>query len=221
PDPLMRRMDLTFQVGAEVTADAMFSIGDLHLGAQKTFSATFNAGCTWQPATGTQCRTGGSSPNTAISSSPKDGRSAGQNSSVAVSLIDHGYERFGEYAAFSNQDRAPVTSTSNDANLPVTVTESTLVSNLFPGAAPNLAQAGFGRMLLWEQQDATLPTLQSTDIAWSYYDGGTWTTPALIAHDTKAELSPVMGVDSSGRVVAAWLRIKDDAFTSTIPTADD
>ena len=100
----------------------------------------------------------------------------------------------------------------------VSSSETTLVSNIFPGAKPALAGASSGRLALWVQQDPTLPVLQSTDIAWSFFDGSSWTTPALIQRDTQAEMDPVVGIDGSGKYVAAWLRIKDSAFSTPIPT---
>jgi hypothetical protein len=107
------------------------------------------------------------------------------------------------------------------ARIPVTTQEATLITNLFEGSSPFLLPVGSGQLLLWEQQDPTLPVLQSTDIAWSLRNGSTWSDPALIAHDTRAELSPVAGVDQNGRVVAAWLRIKDAAFSTPINTTGD
>src|SRR6185369_6911734 len=76
-------------------------------------------------------------------------------------------------------------------------------------------------MLLWLRQNPSLPVLQSTELAWSYYDGTSWSAPAVIANDSRAEFSPVTGVDSNGKVIAAWLRVKEPAFATPIESFND
>lgn len=95
------------------------------------------------------------------------------------------------------------------------------MSNIFPGASPTVIEAGGGHLLVWVHQDTALPVPQSTNIAWSFDNGGGPSVPAFVASDTHAELSPVAGVDARGKVVAAWLRVKDAAFSAQINTEED
>jgi uncharacterized protein (TIGR03437 family) len=75
--------------------------------------------------------------------------------------------------------------------------------------------------LVQAYQTSTLPPEQSTDIAWSTNDGTGWSSIAFIAQDTRLEMSPVLGVDRNGNVVAAWKRVKDQAWAQTVQTLGD
>jgi PKD repeat protein len=209
PDPLMRQLDVGLQAGAELTLDALFSVGGFKIGGNASVSASYNVGCTWTQVSGVRC-----APGAAASGSVSAARGY---LATPVAPITHNYSRFGEYSRFlgSPQLRTETTRT------PISVQQSILLSNVFPGAAPFLVNAGAGRLMLWAHQDPSLPVLQSTDIYWSYYDGRLWTTPAPILHDTRAELSPVAGPDRNGRIVAAWLRINDPAFSAPVNAAAD
>jgi PKD repeat protein len=192
PDPLLREMRVGFQAGVDMNADFMFSC---------TAQAKFNADCTWQYSTGqTQC-THGSDVGTTCS----------------FSLFRPDYARAGRYNVFRATPRIKTAS----AKIPVSVQESSLASNIFPGASPQLVETASGKLLLWVHQNPDLPVTQSTDISWAYFDGTNWSAPAFINSDTQAELSPVAAVDASGKVVVAWLRVKDTAFSAEINSIED
>lgn len=198
PKPFMREARVGLEAGVLFKADFW-----------KNFctGATYNVGCTLTPGNGWACAPGGGASDTECPSGD-----------MALSLIKTDYSNFGDYAVFRPTLRAKASS----SKVPVSVQETNVISNLHSSASPTLLETGNGKqLLLWAHQDLSLPIPQSTDISWSYKDGSGWSTPALIAHDTRAEFSPVAGVDSSGRVVAAWLRIKDPAFSTSINTLAD
>gem|GEM_PF-1959922 len=209
PDPFMRQLRLGFQTGVEFTADASFSIAgwDIGVGARKRY--TFGVGCTWVPNSEINCsKVDSSSQHFIAESSLTEG---------SVSLIERDYSRFGPYSLFEPVGRLKAAS----SQIPASVQEVTLIRNIFPGASPTVIEVGNGKLLLWEHQDPALPVPQATDISWSYNDGSSWSSPARIAQDTQMELSPVAAVDRNGKVVAAWLRIKEPAFSAPINTISD
>jgi PKD repeat protein len=196
--PLYRGAELTFRAGAELTLDLL-----------KRYSASVEASwtCTNSPGTGWSCAK--EDPPLVLTPAAEFAIARG-----GLTDIVRDYSRFGPYAAFSPRTAPRVSNTLT----PLSSSETSLVSNIFPGAKPALAGASSSRLALWIQQDPALPVLQSTDIAWSFFDGSAWTAPALIQHDTQVEMDPVVGIDGSGKYVAAWLRIKDAAFSTPIPT---
>jgi PKD repeat protein len=200
PAPYLRQGEVHFEAGVGLDFDYLFHY---------TRTATFDAGCTWTPDTRWQCSTDRES---ASASSIQQATARDE-----IELVEPHYDRFGPYSSFQPRRRVMAAS----SQIPVSVRETSMITNLFLGASPELLQVGGGALLLWEQQDPNLPVLQSTDIAWSYFNGSAWSAPALIAHDTRVELQPVAGVDTYGNVVAVWLRIKDNAFSTPIATATD
>jgi hypothetical protein len=153
--------------------------------------ATANASCEWTPRAGMECAFGGEAGGD-ISAGAK-----------RMKTVHNDYAAFGPYSAVHNDGGA-------------------LVRNVFPGASPRWLELPGGRaLLLWVHQNPSLAALQSTDIAWSLFDGKAWTVPAFIRADTRAELAPAAGVDSTGRIVAAWLRIADVAFAGPIESVNE
>jgi PKD repeat protein len=197
-NPLLRQGEIRFQAGAELKASYIF---------EYTAQAVFDAKCTFTPAAGVGCEAGGSTSSA----------TAAEDRFEEVSIIVPDYERFGEVSEFRRTPRIRTAS----PRTPASVQETTLVSNVFPGGSPKILAAGSGKLLLWVSQDGSKPVLQSTGISWSFDDGSGFSAPALLTDDTRAELSPVAGVDANGKVVAAWLRIRDSAFTTPITTASE
>lgn len=202
PEPFLREWDLRFQVGAEIEVDALFDF---------CAQATFDASCNWTAAVGSvQCETGG-----ALSGPWCSNRR--DLFSVPMRAAEHDYQRFGPYSRFLVERHARRAS----SRVPASVERLTFTTNIFPGASPHLSETAAGQLLLWEHQDLTDPVLQSTEISWAYDDGNSWTAPALIADDTRVELSPRAAADDTGLQVAAWLRIKDTAFSTSLTEVGD
>ncbi|MHB1045553.1 MAG: PKD domain-containing protein [Thermoanaerobaculia bacterium] len=201
PDPIFRGGEVHFEVGAKLKCDALWELEhEVKGGGQCTYTSGTGWACIW-----------------GAPESLAEPRALGSDLS-SVRELRHDYVSHGEYARFEGKPRMRAASSA----VPASVTESSIVTNLFPGASPALSPAGgSARLLLWVQQDPGLPVAQSTDIAWSYFDGTTWTAPAFVQHNTQAELGPVATLSASNKVVAAWLRNKDAAFATPIASTGD
>jgi PKD repeat protein len=198
PSPFFRELEINVEAGADLKVDYFFDAWEGRFRCQ--------ASCTWTNGSGIDC--------------PADCDAAGLSTfqpAGSLTPIRIKYDRFGDYSRFSVRQLArPARSI-----VPISVTEASVVSNVFPGASPQLIPAPGGPLLLWEHQDTADPIIQSTEISWSFESGSGWTPPALLADDTRAELTPVAGTDANGRVVAAWLRIKDPDFSVPIQEVAD
>jgi PKD repeat protein len=200
PEPYLRAFEGHLEVGGRLRLDALFEV-DAMLGARFT--------CGWTAEGGTSCVD--DSEETAGLRSGADA-----TASSRVSVLGPEYARHGAYAAPAREPaRRPVAAAAGDG------TAEVVVENVFPGASPRLVEAEGYRLLLWEHQDLGDPVLQSTEIAWSVDDGAGWSLPETIADDTRVELSPVAGVDAEGRLVAAWLRVADEAFSEVVDEVSD
>jgi len=197
PQPYLRGAQMGFETGVSFEVDALF----LSCEAE----AKYQVGCSWSatsPDLNVTCNAGAGSPSAGCS----------------FSLGQPQYARFGKASVFKPRRLR----TRSRSRASASSVATSLVTNTFPGASPRLVEvAGGGRLLLWVSQHPGLPVLRSTGISWSLHDGSTWTTPGFVVADTQTELQPVAGVDASGRVVAAWLRIKDPAFATPIQDLGD
>ena len=199
--PFLRGIKLAGHAEIEFTIEYLFKL---------TTTLNRDFGCQWKPESGWNCgQLSATAEATRLSSSIGD-----QNfGAIAISTVDYHYAAFGPYAQFTAHSAAATTNTASQ----------TIVSNIFPGASPQIMGLSDGRqILLWVHMDTSLPVSQSTGIMWSLQDAaGTWSEPQLIVRDTQAEFSPVMGIDARGNVAAAWLRVKEAAFSGTVQTTDD
>lgn len=218
-EPFVRELKITFEAGVELKLDYLI---------KKNLEKKVAYNCTWTPESGSAC--GQTEDEEAKSSDNFAAQRRAEGRSFSV--ITRNYAKFGEYAAFHPQTHARPAANSPLARAMTTTTTAatttatpgeTLVSNLFPGAAPTTIAVGDGQLVLWSHAEPGLPATRANAIAWSYRSDaqGAWSVPGLIASDTQAEFSPVAGVDGAGRVVAAWLRVKDPNFSESIETTDD
>ena len=199
PSPFVRSLDLTFESGVEL------NINYLWTSAQFTKKAAFR--CRWTPTTGTSCGR--------EESATADALRAVESSDIPLTLISPSFDKHGKYSNFN-----PLWTFKSGGLVPAASTgELSLISNVFPAAAPQITELGSGSLLVWVHQNPLLPVLQSTNISWAYNSGAdTWTIPSPTTDDTRAELYPVVASSGSGRVVAAWLRIRDANFNTSIDT---
>ena len=92
-----------------------------------------------------------------------------------------------------------------------------IVQNVFLDASPVLIElSSTSKLLIWVERDPNDLPYQSTEIAWSYYNGTTWSPMQYIQNDTQIEVSPVACPLSDGKIVAAWLRINDPNYNGNI-----
>lgn len=204
PGTFLRRVELNGQAGAKFTFNKLIKVEQ---------EATCNFGIAWTPERGVApyfCGSGGSPAANTFPVLKHQG-------DIRLSLIKPEFSRFGPYSVF-RPDRSVK---SSEGVVPAAVQDTAFVSNVFTGASPTIAEAGGGKLLMWAHQNSALPVLQSTDISWSYNDGNAWTVPSVFRSDTQVELSPVAGADAAGNVAAAWLRIKDLAFSTPVNSTAD
>lgn len=101
------------------------------------------------------------------------------------------------------------------------VSGTSLVENVFAGAAPQLVPLGDGTsLLLFVEENLSLPRQQAPDVAWSILTNGVPSAPQRIASDTRLESEPVAARDAAGKVVAAWTRIKDTNAAAPVTDED-
>jgi len=201
-EPFVRDLKITFEAGVEFKLDYLI---------KKNWRAETGYYCAWTPETGTVC--GKTDQGSAANESSESSHNNKSEAAPAFSVIEHGYAKFGPHAQFS----------PGVGGTAAAVFGSTVVSNLFAGASPTTIELASGaQLLLWADADTALPASRATNIMWSMRSaGGNWSAPQPIATDTRAEFSPVAGLDSSGKVVAAWLRVKDANFPTAIETTED
>lgn len=98
---------------------------------------------------------------------------------------------------------------------------TSLVQNVFAGAAPQLVPLGDGTsLLLFVEENLSLPRQQAPDVVWSILTNGSPSAPQKIASDTRLESEPVVARDANGKVVAAWTRIKDPNAAAPVTDED-
>ena len=106
----------------------------------------------------------------------------------------------------------------SDLTLPAQVT-LTLLSNVYPDASPALASSGSNLMLLYVRDTGTSNPVQFTEIAYTRFDGTSWSTPAAVAVDPRGQFGAKVNFDGKGNAVAVWEQIKDASFTGSDLTA--
>ncbi len=203
PGPILKSGELKFEAGALIKID-QFLIFD-----EVTFAPKYVYKCNWTTNADPDAPP---LPNCFAG----DANRPSPQSGLKLDLFRKDYNRFGRYEMFgSSQPRnlKPLGTQTIENN------GQTVVANVFPGADPQLVKVGASsKLMVWTRQNPDLPVMQSTDISWSYFNGNTWSEPAMVNSDTRAEISPVIAVDANGRVVSAWMRVKDQNFNDVPDT---
>ncbi|MBX3739698.1 MAG: SUMF1/EgtB/PvdO family nonheme iron enzyme [Akkermansiaceae bacterium] len=100
----------------------------------------------------------------------------------------------------------------NDPDMPVGA-ELPLLENVFPEAEPALAGRDHSSMLLYVRDTGEDHPLQFTEIAWTRYDGTSWSVPEAVAPAPNGQFSPQVVFDGNGDAIAVWEQFKDPAFS--------
>ena len=89
--------------------------------------------------------------------------------------------------------------------------DDVLVSNVYTYTEPALAlnPANDHVLLAWVHDDPSKQIGQSTEIAYSYWDGTTWRAPGRITDDTYPDVAPTLAWDGAGHGLALWQRLDD------------
>ena len=102
----------------------------------------------------------------------------------------------------------------SDPNLPAQAALP-LLANVFPKAKPSLAQRDGKLMLAYVRDTGAANPVQFTEVAFTYYDGTSWTAPGPIAADARGQIDAHVAFAGNGDAIAVWNRIKDAAYTGT------
>ena len=93
--------------------------------------------------------------------------------------------------------------------------ELPLLGNVFPGSAPSLAARGNELMLLYVRDTGAANPVQYTEIAWTRFNGTSWSTPQSLAPGGAAQFRPQVTYAANGDAIAVFERIKNAAYTGT------
>jgi hypothetical protein len=94
-----------------------------------------------------------------------------------------------------------------------------LLANVYPGSSPSLAARRSDLMLLYVRDTDAANPAQYTEIAWTRYDGTSWTTPQALASHPAAQFHPQVAYAANGDALAIFERIKDPAYSGNdLPT---
>lgn len=117
-------------------------------------------------------------------------------------------------AVYQPPASGPARQIASDSTLPAQA-GLPLLSNVYPDAAPALTASGSNLMLLYARDTGVQNATQFTEIAFTWFDGTAWSSPAAVAADPRGQFSPKVAFDGHGNAVAVWEQIKDGAFTGT------
>ena len=88
-----------------------------------------------------------------------------------------------------------------------------LIQNVFPDAQPVMAMRDGKTAIVYVHFDPSDTVLQGSEINVIYHDGTSYAQPVTALDDTRSEFSPSVAIDANGKVVVAWLRVKDANFS--------
>jgi len=122
-----------------------------------------------------------------------------------------------EYAIFRarpgmHQAFAPTTAGLQPPDIAAqTTVTSLLVSNVYTYPEPSLAvnPSNDNALLLWVHDVVTKPVGQSHEIAFSRWNGSSWSVPASVTNDNLLDGAPRVAWAGNGNGVAVWQRLND------------
>jgi len=166
--------------------------------AWKSFKNTFE---------GAHTLLGGTRAPTALAGPSKSG--------TGFQPISRDFLNFGPYNSFLapplRTGRSPLLVRETQA-----ATDSAIVTNIYPYAEPAVTGDGNKMAIAYVYNNPNVPELvRATDIYATYFNGTQFSTPAPILSDTRAEFAPTLAFDRNGKVLCAWERVKNEAFTGT------
>ncbi|MFC1856999.1 choice-of-anchor D domain-containing protein [Thermodesulfobacteriota bacterium] len=139
------------------------------------------------------------------------GQSIGERSALESGLkpISRDFLTEAPYSQFMLSTGRTALSAASSGN----TNETEIIQNIYPYSEPAIAENAGKIGIAFVYFDPADTTLQATEIYFSYYDGGSYTTPAPILDDTRAEFAPALAFDAAGKVLCVWERVKDENFS--------
>lgn len=130
--------------------------------------------------------------------------------------VAHALRNFASMGELSNQPaetkKGEIAALVISSDLP-TEAELPLLGNVFPNSDPALAGNGNNLMLLYVRDTGAANAVQFTEVAWTYFNGTTWTSPAPVAADGRGQFEPSVFFDGQGKAIAVWTRVKNAALS--------
>ena len=90
-----------------------------------------------------------------------------------------------------------------------------LLQNVFPNSEPSIAASGNHLMLVYVRDNGAESETHFTEIAFSHFDGTSWSIPQAVAPDSRGQFQPQVAYDGAGNAVVVFERIKSAAFSGT------
>jgi hypothetical protein len=181
-------------------------------GAGYLVEAAGNTNATWKPEDRSY-RNAGTERFLAGSSAPARRLSTAQNN-PALDLFCRMGNAPSPGAVYTPPAPGPARRIASDPSLPPQVSLP-LLSNVYPDGKPALASRGSNLMLLYVRDTGVQNAVQFTEIAFTAFDGSSWSTPAAVAANPRGQFEPKVTFDGNGNAVAVWVQTKDPSFTGT------
>ncbi|WP_300465309.1 CARDB domain-containing protein [Desulfobacula sp.] len=123
---------------------------------------------------------------------------------VSRDFLDYG--DYNKKVTFSSRSAQDIGGTGAKTNFQV-------VENVFPHSDPAIAEYNGNAAIAYVYLDPDNAANQDTEIYYSFFDGSDYTDPAPILDDTRADFSPSIAYDSTGKIICVWQRVKNENFT--------
>lgn len=131
--------------------------------------------------------------------------------SYTMTSISRDFLTHGEY----NRPMALSTRSTLDISGNDTQRGTQVIENVFPYSNPAIAEDSGNVAIAYVYLDPNDEEHQDTEIFYSLFDGTTYSLPAPILNDTRADFSPAIAFDNAGKIICVWQQVKTDNFTGS------
>ncbi len=123
---------------------------------------------------------------------------------VSPRLLSRDYMQRGEYGVFSGGSVESINRMVNEAGVGYTTRLAEIQSNVFPYSEPSISASGGNMYLVWLYDNPTRSDMNRTELVFSRYEGGVWSSPVAVEDDGTADFHPSLRVFSDGSAVVAF-----------------
>jgi hypothetical protein len=184
------------------------------LGNGYRIAAAGNSTTDWRPVERVWREAG---PERFLLAEPEPGRRLDPQAAEALAAQDV-FARMGAAttggSVYTPPQTSPARRIASDPDLPAQV-DLPLLANVYPDSEPALAGKGNELMLLYVRDSGAASPVQFTEIGYTYFDGASWSVPAVLASDPRGQFNPQVAFDGNGDAIAVFERIKDAEFEGT------
>jgi hypothetical protein len=133
------------------------------------------------------------------------------------SLVDTAYAARSGYNTFISKKQVPDRYRQLSNSGAGASEELRIIEQVYPFAEPAYAQRGSAEAFAYVYMDPQKAPTQANEIYFSLLNGEDWSTPKAIVQDSRNDYAPTLSFDSSGRLIAAWERVRPTNFTGETP----